>query len=184
MKTRLAIFAALLLSHLSSASAAVADDNRWYAGVAVGAADITDDEQLFFIHDSSWAYRFFGGYEVNDLFSLEVAYVDFEDVTEVAFFGTPDQRAVADGNGGNVAGIIQFPLTERFAVFGKAGYFFWNTETQFDDLSAKDDGSDLFLGFGLKFRLSDQVSLQLDYETFELENVNADVVTLGIRTSF
>ncbi len=157
-------------------------ENEFHVGASIGSASISDDR--FFIADSSRAYKLYGGYQFSDNFAAEAAFVDFDDVTGVIIINTAAQRAVADGYGFSVVGMAQFPIG-RFALTAKAGVLFWQADSGTDSVATeREDGSDLLTGVGLRFQLTDRVSLTIDYESYEIGDIEADVGLLGIRASF
>ena len=166
---------------LTLLSAALADDG-FYAGASIGGAAISEDRIL--IDDTSTAYKFYAGYQFNEFVSAEAGFINFDDVTDVVIINTASQRAVADGHGYSIAGVARLPLG-RFAVTSKAGLLFWESESGTDMTAVDDtDGSDFLVGFGVQFRLSEQVSLALDYELYQFGHIDADVAFFGFRADF
>ena len=73
----------------------------------------------------------------------------------------------------------------RFVLTAKAGALFWNADSSDgEEVAEKASGSDLLIGIGLRYTLTDRVSLTLDYEFYELGSIEADTALIGLRTRF
>jgi OOP family OmpA-OmpF porin len=117
-----------------------ADDPVWYVGAGGGRADakrtsswgqvadasllnsgITSSTQVE-SHETAW--KIFGGYQFNQNWAAEAGYTDLGNYRGTSSISAP-AVAAAGGNwqayAVSVAGVGIYPVTDRFAVFGKAG---------------------------------------------------------------
>lgn len=197
--SRMTLGTALILAGITFGPGALADEG-FFLGAAIGSAHLNEDN--FFSSDNSRAFKLFGGYEVNDYLAIEAAYIDFDEVAEVVVFSTGSLRAAADGQGLSLAVVPQFPIG-RFTLIGKAGVLAWDAERS-GRLSVTDnagflpwdtsrfrfdrndngDGTDLFVGIGARFAITERVSLQLDLDHYEFGSLEADVSLLGLSVRF
>lgn len=136
-----------------------------------------DDDQDF--------WRVFGGLQINDVLGVEVAYYEFDDADDRS--GTDGLEAQLDG--ASIAAIFSAPLHDRFSLFAKVGWFWWEADisrTQtvipgVDPLREDFDGNDVFFGAGLNFGLTESLEVRLEYDRFELdEDVNPDLDAASI----
>lgn len=62
-----------------------AQEHKWYAGAGIGASEIESNVVLWTVLFTSYleheerdlAYKFFGGYQINDYLGIELSYLDF-----------------------------------------------------------------------------------------------------------
>lgn len=136
----------LVAAAFAVAFPAAAQNTPWYLGVGFGQSKTdanlvtnreaninpaTDFSSSFDDKDSAWKATL--GYRISELFSLEANYADLGKVTIDTRFtvpgGTPggvfSERKV---KGYGLDLVVGTPLFERFAVFGRLGYF--RAETQ------------------------------------------------------
>jgi OmpA-OmpF porin, OOP family len=171
-----------------------------YAGFAVGQADVGEDMVIPGLLDpggrvdgKDGAFKLFGGYQFNRNFAIEAAIVDLGDVTYSGSFtdsgGTvPVSGGRVQNSGFNLSAVGVLPLGTSFVVFGKVGMFLWYSEatdvTGGTFFYSEEDGADLSLGLGASMALGQRVSLRAEWERFDMSNVEADLVTLGIAFRF
>lgn len=180
----------------AAAFPAAAQMTPWYLGVGLGQSKTdsaivtnreaninpaTDFTSSFDDKDSAWKATL--GYRINDLFSLEANYADYGKVTIDTRFtvpgGTPggvfSERKV---KGYGIDVVIGTPFLQRFAVFGRLGYFRSETEatatlsgdTFFADgdprtsRTNKVHNDSTKYGVGLDWLLTKNASVRLEWE--------------------
>jgi OOP family OmpA-OmpF porin len=160
-------------------------DGHFYLGGSIGSASLSEDFDGFDVDADSTAYRLVAGWQFSDYFSLEGGYHNFgtfEQGFDVG--GEPvDVSLKADGFVLGATGTV--PLSEKFALYGRAGFFFWDGDAEINDVSqARPEDTNLYIGAGIKFALSDRLSLLGDWTRYELEDTRSDVASLGLTLSF
>lgn len=145
-----------------------------FAAPAVYAQDTRDDSGLF-ISGSYGGYKSHGGefedendlfaasvgYQFNEFFALEADYTDFGN------FGEDDIKADLKGLGLAVRG--RLPITESFGVYAKAGAFVSAFDVDaFDEDETYDDVSP-FVGAGIDFRISQQLTAFAEYDRYNVD---------------
>lgn len=156
--------AALLLSAVATAET--------YIGAGYGAYQF--EENSVDSSDSHW--KAYVGTMFNTAAGIELAYVDFSRAT--------DQGSSFDADGYTAGLVLNFPMTENFAIYAKGGLFFWDAESSFAGIGASDDGDDPFYGAGLQFKLNDVLDLRLEYERYEIIDIDIDSATAALQFSF
>jgi len=160
-------------------------DSGFYVGGSVGSASLTDDFDGFDIDDDSTSFRLTAGWQINDFFSLEGGYHNFGEL-EQSFDvgGNPiDIRLKADGFTLGATGSV--PLGQSFALFGRAGAFFWDGDAEINNISqARPEDTNLYFGGGAKVAISDRLALVGDWTRYELEDTESDVISLGFTLGF
>jgi len=175
-----------------------------YGGLGIGQSSTSDidaddlDDGSFIsssTDDSDTGWKGFVGYRFLKFFSLELAYVDL---------GEFSISAESDGTGllyapGNVSGSVDadtaalqamgiLPLGERFSIYVKFGYHAWDAKVRLSDsldsASTSEDGEDAMYGLGVNFGLKGAGSIRLEYELYELEDVDVDLISVAFAFRF
>jgi OOP family OmpA-OmpF porin len=154
-----------------------------YLGGAYGWTDI-DIPVLGGSWDHSSGYKLFLGYEFPKILGLEAAWVNLGGHHE--WMDGMEGELHSDGWTAALTGRI--PITKSFTVYGKVGYFFWNTqfEPEWDDVieTESNKGEDPFYGFGVRFD-SGKFSFLGEYEHYSTsENANKKLFAFGVRFTF
>jgi len=170
---------------LATTPMTAAAEGHLYIGGSVGSASLTEDFDGFNFDADSTAFRIVAGWQFNDYFSVEGGYHNFgtfEQTFDVN--GEPvDVNLKADGFTLGATGTV--PLGEKFALYGRAGSFFWDGDAEINGVSqAQPEDTNLYLGAGAKYAISDRFSLVGDWTRYSLEDSRSDVVSLGATFSF
>jgi hypothetical protein len=164
------------LATLLLAPAAYADSG-FFIGGAYGTLDIEDDGGSF--DEDSAPYKIMAGYifdmPVVDI-AIEAAYNDFG--SQEDDLGLVDLDA--DGLSAFVVGGVDFGL---FGMFAKAGVVSWDASISGLGGSASEDGTDPAYGIGMRLTFS-SIEARLEYEVFDFDDVDVDMVSLGVIWRF
>jgi OOP family OmpA-OmpF porin len=135
--------------------------------------------------DDDVGVRVFGGFRFNDFFALEGYYVDLGDF-EVSVTGP---AVVEGGEGGEVNmrgdigfeaqgfgifGVLTYPVGAGFSLLGKAGGMRWDADVpttinaagEVTSATTGDDGTDFAWGGGLRYQLTEQLAVDVQYEVY------------------
>jgi OOP family OmpA-OmpF porin len=177
-----AITAAILLA-LSPLTALA--DSGFYVGGSVGSSSLSNDFDGFEVDTDSTAFRLIAGWQLNDFFSLEGGYHNFGEL-EQSFIDDGDPIDISlQADGFTLGGTGSIPLGETFALFGRAGAFFWDGDAEINDITeARPEDTNLYYGGGAKFAITDRFSLLGDWTRYELEDTESDVISLGFTYRF
>lgn len=150
-----------------------------YAGGGIGynrieGEDFTGGDDDF--KDERVSYKGVAGLKLGDMLSLEGQYIDFGTAED------GDSRVEADG--WTAGAVLEVPLMQNFAVYGKGGALFWDAEGRFANVRADDDGTDPFYGVGARFALNPHLALRLEYERFELNDADIDMASTSLLFHF
>lgn len=183
-KTSLSL--AILLATTMAGSAAHAAEQGLFAEVGVGLsiADTgldnipgvsVDDEDMFFSIGA--------GYNFNKMFAAEVGYIDLGE----AEASVPGYKATFSADGFYFGPRLTVELSPASEVYGRIGMLAWDGEFEDSDgFSASDDGTDVYLGIGAAFKISNQVSFGVDWTRYMMESDgdDVDVDTFGGKLKF
>jgi hypothetical protein len=147
---------------------------EFYLGAGYGRYDI--DEDRFDEEDTVW--KAYAGFSFNQALGVELSWVDFNEAREA---GTS-----LDTDGWGAAAVLSLPLSENFALYGKAGQFFWETDASGlgPGVRIDRDGDDPFFGAGAKFRLNDLLDLRLEWERYDVAEADLDTLFVMLQASF
>jgi len=157
--------------------------------ITPGAGTTLDDE------DSG--YKIYGGYNLNENFALEGSYVDFGEIAMIAPTGaqfiasgvllqaTTDINLSASSDAFTFAGVGKMDVGIG-NIFGKLGLAMWDSETTSNiaAFNTTDDGTDLFFGFGIDIGVTEALVARFEYEMYELDDDEVDMMSLGLHVAF
>jgi OOP family OmpA-OmpF porin len=225
--SRWAVSAALCAS-LGFAGTASAADEGWYivgfAGEAsaqnidqgqldqntadvFGSVGLSIVDATSSLDDSDTGFGLAGGYQVNENFAAELAYVDLGDISYSANGTVTDGidtfaagLGIDQSTSGPVFSILGIvPIGERFTVFGRLGIALMSVDADatvsIDDVSATDsvstDRSNLMYGIGGEFSFNRRFGVRLGWDRYaevgsddQAGEVDIDLISLGLRYNF
>ena len=129
------------------------------------------------------------GYEYSDFYSVEFSYIDLGTVRDRYFPPnvvtlTPDILQL-ETKGITIAPAFEWDLSGNWSVAAKIGLSVfdidkrWSGGTVVDEFYANDIGgteTELFYGFRLQYDISDDMSLELNWDKYDIESIDADTV--------
>jgi OmpA-OmpF porin, OOP family len=160
-----------------SATPAVAMDSFDTGSIYIGAGGgQAENKDLNNDKDGS-AWKAFVGYDFNRVLALEAGYVDL---------GTTNNGPIrAESKGPEIVGIITLPITDNFGVFGKGGVHRLEVKrTTLGVSSSTDRKTDATYGAGLKFAFNKNLSLRGEWERFQMDNNDNDLVSASLVFNF
>jgi len=211
MSNKRAAAAASTVLGLVLASSAIAADRGFYLGASGGQStfdtdidfDSLADDVAFPLRSSDLdkrdtAFSAFGGYRFFRYLAVEAEYIDLGKLSYTAtgsIFGlgaspfTLGLDVETDGFAGSVLGIL--PLSERWELFGRAGFLFGETTVRgsltgpgFSDSSSTSDHLEFaMIGVGAALNIQERWTLRLEYRAFEdvdNEETTLDYTSLAV----
>ena len=174
----------LILAGLSIATVGLAADRQdrgpgAYVGGSVGYYRINDSDFLDEddrLKDNRGALRGYVGFEAGRVFAIEAAYIDFG--------STSDGPADMELTGFSGAVLINIPILDVVAPYGKIGVIAWDRKRSLGSLSSNDDGNDLFYGLGTRFSLTHNLDLRLEYERYAIDDTDIDLGSINLQYRF
>ena len=184
--------AVLVLSGLVAASAAPAQG--FYIGGSVGQSDYDDNNAIpdlitsGSVDGSDTGLKIFGGYQFNQHFGLELSWVDLGKASYSGRFGALNVTGgTLETSGLNFSAVGTWPLGSNFALFGKIGFFAW--ESKASDVtgglpfSGTEDGTDVSYGIGASFNFTKNLSMRAEWERFKAVG-DIDLLSVGVVFRF
>jgi len=182
-------YCSLLVFACSAApGVAFAADNGFYLGLA--SSDVSSDYELgpaaIGDADDDRGFKGIVGFRPLDKFAIEANYVDFGETTVplgIACITTPcPNEAQIDSEVISVSavGMLPLPLVDLFA---RVGYAKWESDLSAVGSSVERSDSDPTYGAGAQVRLG-SFALRLEYERFDFDDDNVDLVSIGFTYTF
>jgi len=154
-------------------------DSGFFIGGAYGDASF-DASGTSFDQDSA-PYKIMAGYifdmPVFDI-AIEAAYNDFGSQEGDVLLVPAEVDAT--GLSAFVVGGFDFGL---FGIFAKAGMVSWDADLDIGGLTDSEDGTDPAYGLGMRLTFS-SIEARLEYEVFDFDDVDLDMVSLGLLWRF
>lgn len=150
-----------------------------YVGGAIGQVRLEDTAGSLSLDADDTGFKVFGGYEFNQYFSAEIAYIDG---------GTPEDNVLgvtveADPSAIQASAIGTLPLTDIFGLHLRASLLSWeNTFTAsngFNSASVDTDGEDFAWGVGGTFKIGQRGAIRLEFEGADLDGTDVSILTIG-----
>lgn len=164
------IAAALMASAVGLSPLAAQAASGMYLGIGGGVAENRE------IDDSDTAVKAIAGFDFNETFGVEGQYVTFGETVGPGFRSEADTVAIE--------GVVNLPFTPRFGVFGKGGVHYATLESTVLGVNRSDNETDATYGAGVKFDFTDYLGVRGEWERFEIENADTDVVSASLMFRF
>ena len=137
------------------------------------------------------------GYEYSDAYSVEFSVIDLGLVRDRYFPPnvvtlTPDVLQL-DTRGLTLAPALEWDLSNNWSISARAGISIfdiekeWSGGTVVDDFYLNDTGgteTEFFYGFRLQYNLNDSMSLEFNWDQYEIESIDVDTVYAKINFYF
>ncbi|HEV3008459.1 MAG TPA: porin family protein [Burkholderiales bacterium] len=139
------------------------------------------------------AFKLFSGYMFTPYAGIESAYVHLGDVTysgqfDNQFGSQPVSGGKVDATGFTISLLGSYSLTQELSLLGKLGIFIWewraSDTTSGQPFSTAEDGSDLSFGLGLRYSFARKWAVRAEWERFQLDDADADLLSIGLVWRF
>lgn len=155
-----------------------------YVGVSGGESDADDlcdelTDALFSgsCDDTDTAWKVFAGYQLDRNWGVEAYYIDFG-----TFDASGSVLGVPASGEGELYGVgasilVSLPIDDKFSVFGKLGFIYYDLDIDGTNFSIDDGGEGYMYGFGARFSFNERVAIQVEWERFP--DIGDDISELG-----
>jgi len=166
-----------LLSTCTYAGADVMDTG--YIGVGFGSVDY--DAESISNFDGPTGFELMVGKEISRNLSFEISYIDFGEADDGT---TPVRHLESDAI--TAGALLRGKVGKTADVFLKLGMLSWDKEVTQDGagLIDKDDGTDIFYGFGVMVKASDNISIGARYNSYDFDGDDVTMLSINAQLSF
>jgi long-chain fatty acid transport protein len=174
----------------------------WYAGLGFGQSRYRDVESSL---NSGFAdqgltsttsantrtegWKVYTGYQFNTYLGVEGGYANLNDMTANSATSTGNVRTELVSDAWMLEAVGSYPLTKDFSVMGKLGaaYVLQTAEVKAGTALTQRSGDDNYqplYGVGVSYALLDNINLRAEWERFDLDDINIDLMTAGVAMEF
>ena len=139
---------------------------------------------------NSVAAGLFAGYQFNETFAFEAAYIDLGAAKATYLDSVNEHIYKGTMKGLNLSAVGSIYLLEDLALFAKAGVFNWYGENKGPFSTSKADDWAPSAGAGLSYQLNDSWQARFEYQYFHhlgndtIGGTNAHLTSIGISYQF
>lgn len=123
--------------------------------------------------DTSW--KIYGGYTLNELMDVEVAYHSIGDLNRTTDEGTETSELSAV----SVSAVGKYEINDTIEAFGKVGAASWTSS----NTSGEADGISLTYGLGAKVSMNENMRIRAEWETVsgvDTGSKDSDISTMSL----
>lgn len=153
----------------------------WYAGLGVGQSNFRNvDADSANTRSEGW--KVYAGYQFNKYLGIEGGYVNLNDMTAT----TGAVRTNMNADAWALGAVLSYPVTEKISLMGKVGAAYLLSDIKrTDSLSATgDDSFEPNYGVGVSYAVFDNLNLRAEWERFDRDDLNIDLVSAGVALKF
>ncbi|MBL1274782.1 MAG: porin family protein [Ectothiorhodospiraceae bacterium] len=144
-----------------------------YFGVQLGNANYDT------LNDSSPAFALFGGYHLNEVLALDVAYTSFGEAE--------DDSNKLEATAFSLGILGKLPIKTDLTLYGKVGLAKWDADLTIPTFgSGTDSGTDVYFGAGIDYDISGSSAVRfgIDFYTFDGDDVDEDIASVSVGFVF
>jgi long-chain fatty acid transport protein len=177
----------------------------WYAGFGFGQSQYRDvasslDSEFASVgmtastsaSTTSAGWKVYTGYQFNKYIGVEGGYANLNDMSATTTITAPAATSVRTNMASDawtLAAVGSYPLTDKFSIMGKLGAAYVLTDENIKVGTALtqhhgDDGYQPYYGAGVSYALVDNFKLRAEWERFDLNDINIDLLTAGFTVAF
>ena len=155
----------------------------WYGGFNFGQSKYSDANDTANSRTEGW--KVYGGYQLNKYLGIEGGYANLNDMTDTVGAVTTNM----DTDAWTLGAVVSYPLTEKLSVMGKLGGAYMLRDINIKDganltVRAGDDSYQPNYGVGLSYALLDFLDVRAEWERFDTDDSNIDLMTAGVVMEF
>jgi len=174
----------------------------WYAGFGFGQSQYNDVESSL---DESFAaegltssttannqtegWKVYTGYQFNKYLGVEGGYANLNDMTASSATSAGTVSTNLESEAWMLAAVGSYPVTEKFSVMAKLGAAYVLQVADVKEGAALtqrsgDDDYQPYYGVGVSYALVDNFRLRAEWERYDLDEINIDLMTAGFAVAF
>jgi len=164
---------------LLAALPAVAAERGFFAGAGIGQMTTDVDDvwgSNYNFDESDTGFKIFGGYKFFEWLGVEGAYIDGGEPSVKKSYPGESESLEIGVNTLVASAIFALPIGEKFELFIKPGWAYWDSQTTYRynstsgsfRLSDDDSGAAFFIGAGGSFNFTENLGMRVEYEWFDV----------------
>lgn len=188
--------------------------SHWTLGSAVGEgnSDLTQAESggvlptsgviasQFNVEDARVGWKFNVGFDLTRNFAIKAGYMDLNEATsdtstaiaDPAIFGHQANKSLTTtAEGFSLGSVYRYNVTDALGFTGSVGVFNWESNLEAQSLTGgsqalgdQTGGTDIYFGLGGGYKLTEEVSLSIEWEHYKLNDEDTDMLSIGVNYHF
>lgn len=155
----------------------------WYGGFNFGQSKY--DVTAASANTRTEGWKVYGGYQFNKYLGVEGGYANLNDLTA----RTGALRTETDTDAWTLAAVLSYPLTEKISIMGKLGAAYMLSDIDSKNGAAVtvrtgDDGFEPNYGVGMSYALLENLDIRAEWERFDRDDQNIDLMSAGMAIKF
>lgn len=191
---------------IATTSLTQANELGWYGGVALGTTTVdtgvTNTTGTAVVDDTGSGFKLTVGKKIDKTISIEGFYADFgsasltgnngdtfvlNNTTWVFNTNNASIKSSATGFGANAK--FQYDFNAKSAIVGRVGVMNWNIDTtvsgsNISTSSLTKTGTDIFYGVGYKYKLNNKYAVTADYDIYNVDTEQLNMMSIGMLYNF
>ena len=156
----------------------------WYAGLGIGQSNYSS-YPAGSANTRTEGWKAYGGYQLNKYLALEGGYVNLNDVQGVN--GTVRSDIATEA--WTFSPVLTYPVTNKLSLLARVGAAYMQGEVRTKNGTAlttrrSDDGYEPFYGVGARYAVFDNLGVRAEWERYDRDDYNIDLLTAGIDLKF
>jgi long-chain fatty acid transport protein len=174
----------------------------WYAGFGFGQSQYQDVESSLdegfaaqgvtsstTANNQTEGWKVYTGYQFNKYLGAEGGYANLNDMSANSTTSIGLVHTDLVSTAWMLAAVGTYPVTENFSVMGKLGaaYVLQTADVKVGSALTQRTGDDAYqpyYGVGVSYALVDNFKLRAEWERFDLDDINIDLMTAGFTVAF
>ena len=162
------------------------DLDREFATLGITSTTTTDDS------DSGW--KAFAGYKITKNLAVEGSYTNLGEATARTVVTAPVAgtfNSTLEFESWSISAVGILPLNDQFSLFARLGLNVWNldgsvtgTGSGSTTVTTGDDGADVVYGLGASYNFSQNLSLRGEWERYDFDGSDVDLLSVGLAWAF
>jgi OOP family OmpA-OmpF porin len=164
---------------LLAALPAGAAERGFFAGAGIGQMTTDVDDvwgSNYNFDESDTGFKIFGGYKFFEWLGVEGAYIDGGEPSVKKSYSGESESLEIGVNTLVAAAVFALPIGEKFELFIKPGWAYWDSQTTYRysststsfKVSDDDGGAAFFIGAGASFNFTENLGMRVEYEWFDV----------------
>ena len=197
----------LALTVALGATSAQAADTGFYIGGSFGQSQISDfsgsdlDSELATLgitsttttDDSDSGWKVFAGYKIMKNLAVEGSYTNLGEATARTVVTTPlagTFNTTLEFESWSISAVGILPLNDQFSLFARLGLNVWSLDGSTTGtgsgsaVTTGDDGADVVYGLGASYNFSQNLSLRGEWERYDFDGSDVDLLSVGLAWAF
>jgi len=173
------------------ASAATTVIAEPYVGIGIGSAFYKADLTGLgggTLDEDGTGTKLYGGYSFNKYFAAEASVYNFAEASVGAVETSPGSGSFVSAEvsmkGVGAYAVGMYPVSKEVNLMAKLGVLNWDADLRFGNTSGTNDGTDAAYALAASYAFTKELLVTAEWESFDSDNPELSMFSLGFRFNF